>query len=90
MSLFHSIFYTCEEASTFAIRSSQEKIPLTKRFKLKIHLLFCEACKRFNIQNKWIDDHLHKMEHVDTIHKLSHVSKARLTNILHAEIESNN
>lgn len=61
MSFFHSAFYTCQEASHIIVKSSDFKLSALQRFKLWVHLQVCVACKRFKIQNDWIDKKLHKL-----------------------------
>jgi hypothetical protein len=65
MNIIHKTIYTCEEATRLIIKKDEEKLSILQRTKLWLHLAICSACKRFKVQNKWLDSHLHKMAYVE-------------------------
>jgi len=40
----------CKEASQLVSRQLDEPLPLARRLELRLHLLFCDACRRFERQ----------------------------------------
>ena len=86
MSLFHNLFYTCEEATKLTIKKSEERLSVVQRLKLKIHLLACEICRRFEIQNSWIDAQLAKLANHNN-GCLTDKRKQVMNNILEQEIK---
>ena len=41
---------TCREATELASRSMDERLPLSSRMALRLHLAICKNCARFNQQ----------------------------------------
>ncbi|MBW8370060.1 MAG: zf-HC2 domain-containing protein [Thiobacillus sp.] len=41
---------TCRDATELASRAMDERLPLTNRMALRLHLAICENCTRFNQQ----------------------------------------
>jgi hypothetical protein len=40
----------CKEASKLVSRQLDERLSLVRRMELRLHLLFCDACRRFEQQ----------------------------------------
>lgn len=40
----------CREASQLVSRQLDEPLPLARRLELRLHLVFCAACRRFERQ----------------------------------------
>ena len=40
----------CKDASHLVSRQLDEPLPLARRLELRLHLLFCDACRRFERQ----------------------------------------
>ena len=41
---------TCKDATELASRALDERLPLSSRMALRVHLAICENCARFNSQ----------------------------------------
>ncbi|HBU30269.1 MAG: hypothetical protein A2X71_09740 [Thiobacillus sp. GWE1_62_9] len=41
---------TCKDATELASRAMDERLPLSSRMGLRLHLAICENCARFNLQ----------------------------------------
>ena len=41
---------TCKDATELASRALDERLPLSSRMALRVHLAICENCARFNLQ----------------------------------------
>ena len=86
MKVVHKVIYSCEEASKYMVKKGDIKLSMMQRFRLWMHMQMCDACRRFNIQNEWIDKQLanlfpHGDEH------LSDEKKAEMEKTLQNEIK---
>jgi predicted anti-sigma-YlaC factor YlaD len=86
MSTVHKIIYSCEEATQLIVKKADVKLTLVQRIRIWIHLQMCDACKRFNIQNAWIDKQIHKMAHRPEEIKLSAEQKNRIAERLKTDL----
>ena len=75
--------YTCQEATQLIVEKADRQLSLTERFKLWLHVQMCDACKRFNIQNAWLDKQINKMG--QRAHHLPEDCKARIIDKLKKE-----
>ena len=41
---------TCKDATELASRALDERLPLSSRMALRLHLAICDNCARFNLQ----------------------------------------
>jgi len=48
----------CREISEMVIRSREEKLRLRDRLELKMHLMICAVCARYERQMKWLEQSL--------------------------------
>ena len=85
MSTVHKIIYSCEEATQLIVKKADVKLTLVQRIRIWIHLQMCDACKRFNSQNAWIDKQIHKMVHHPEMNKLSAKQKNRIAEKINSE-----
>ena len=85
MQIIHKAVYTCEEASQLVVMKRDRKLPFMQRVRLWMHLAMCSTCRRFSIQNKWIDEQLHKLTKTTTTHEMSADAKQHIANRLSKE-----
>jgi len=52
----------CKEATELVVKRSGEKLGFWIRLKLWIHMSMCKFCGLFEKQNKFIDNHIRKMD----------------------------
>ncbi|MBM5811914.1 MAG: zf-HC2 domain-containing protein [Gammaproteobacteria bacterium] len=45
---------TCQEASLLVSRGLDESLPWSRRLALHMHLVLCDACRRYAGQLRWI------------------------------------
>ncbi len=78
----------CKEASQLTSRALDNKLSFRERFALKLHLLICKYCKRFDKQlqklNRAISSMNKNIEN-DTNIKLPSEAKARIVKSLESE-----
>ena len=86
MKIVHKVIYSCEEASKYMVKKGDVKLSLMQRFRLWMHLQMCDACRRFNIQNEWIDKQLSSLLPNEHDH-LSDEKKAEMEQTLEKEIK---
>jgi len=84
--MLHKILYSCEEATKLTVKKGETKLTFSQRLRLKMHLLICDACRRFDIQNTWIDSQLSKMSGGQEV-CLDNVKKHQIKQSLEAEIK---
>ena len=82
----HSL--NCAEMSRLASQSLEQRLPLSTRFKMRLHYLICVWCKRYSRQLKFLHDsapHFH--EHTETLPNrgLSAEAKQRIVRRLRGE-----
>ena len=46
---------SCKDVSAMVSRSMEENLSFRERMKVRIHLLFCDACSRFERQARFMD-----------------------------------
>lgn len=85
MNLAHKIIYSCQEATLLVVKKAEIELSLMQRIRLWMHLQMCAACKRFNLQNEWIDKQLHKNQHQLEKDRLTEAQKTRIATNLEAE-----
>jgi hypothetical protein len=51
MSIFHSLFYTCKEASLQVEKKLDDTLSFSQKLKLNCHLFFCNTCKKYKQQS---------------------------------------
>ena len=45
---------SCREASHLISRALDGPLPLHRRLVLRVHLMWCEACRRYNLQARFL------------------------------------
>ncbi len=53
---------SCKEATQLILKKEEGKLSIGQRVQLSLHLLICDLCKSFNLQNKWINKHIHHLQ----------------------------
>jgi len=56
--MMHRMVYSCDVASLYITRSEYEKLSFSENIRLNMHLMGCEVCRRFKIQNTLISHQL--------------------------------
>ncbi|MGL3710414.1 anti-sigma factor [Leptospirillum ferriphilum] len=46
---------SCKDVSRLIGQSLDGRLPLADRIRIRVHLLFCEACKRFSFQVRFLE-----------------------------------
>ena len=87
MKIVHKVIYTCEEATRYVVQKNEVKLSLMQRFRLWMHMQLCEACRRFQIQNDWIDQQLANLLPNEHDH-LNAKKKAEMDNTLKEAIKN--
>lgn len=49
--MMNALMLSCEEATLLMTKKQYERLPLLKNMQLRIHLMTCKLCRRFEIQN---------------------------------------
>lgn len=80
--LMNFFLLSCEEASLLMTRKQLNKLSIIKSIQLKMHLISCKMCRRFEIQN----DLIHK-EWNSFTNENAHLSNEKKKEI-HSEIDS--
>lgn len=88
MKIMHKAVYTCEQASSLIVQKKENKLSLNQRFRLWMHLLMCDACRRFNIQNEWLDKQLHRLAHTSESHAHAHTMSEKAKEELRNKLAS--
>ncbi len=76
-----NIIRNCKQATLISLKKEEGKITIADRIKLSIHLLFCDACKRFIKQSGLINkamQQLHQKLHQYPPHTLSKETKEKM------------
>ncbi len=74
---------TCKEATLYISKKEENKLSVSERFKLSIHLLICKFCKLFYRQNQFLAV---EMKHIHTNAELSGLDKKNLEQLIEKEI----
>lgn len=73
------IMISCKETSELVIQRNQIKLSFGDWMKLQMHLLMCKFCRRFAIQNKFIDQAMHHLND----HQNNHIPDDFKERVLH-------
>jgi hypothetical protein len=81
----------CSEASRLISRSMDDPLPWGQRLGMRLHVLICRLCRRYQKQLIWIRKAMHRysdrlVEETGTLH-LDETARLRMKNALH-EISS--
>jgi len=66
-----AVMLNCDEATYLITKSELTQIGCIKRVQLKMHLMGCDLCRRFNLQNDFINENLDQLE----THHQTHLSQ---------------
>lgn len=81
MVLFHQFFLTCDEATMAILKKEDGSLSLKGRIQLWGHNVVCELCRRFEVQNQFIDQILHAHTHLQVDPKTKTLWKNSLNNL---------
>lgn len=56
---------TCKEAHRLVSQGMEEELTAAERTRLKLHLVICEACTRFNAQMDFLRRAMQSLRHGD-------------------------
>lgn len=76
-----NIIRNCKQATLISLKKEEGKITISERLKLSIHLLFCDACKRFIKQSGLVNNamqQLHQKLYQHPPHTLSKEAKEKM------------
>ncbi len=83
---------SCEEAAFLISRSYEDKLSFKQRFNLKVHLLSCYLCRRYEKQlaelNIAVMEYKHDCDHVGCQHTMPHEAKVKVTQIVNKELKA--
>jgi predicted AAA+ superfamily ATPase len=92
MALRKKILLNCETATALVEKKRDQKLELSERFGLWIHLAYCSFCALFFQQSKIIDDSAkaygEKITNEQKAYKLDPLRKAALTEAFDKEIKN--
>lgn len=78
--MMNAFVLSCEEATFLMTKKQFKKLSLIKSLQLRIHLMTCKLCRRFEIQNESIQQFWREFEHKHQ--HLSDEKKEELQNII--------
>jgi hypothetical protein len=80
MSWLNTLIPNCRQATRFQSEAMDKELPLAKRIGLKLHLLFCDLCRRYGKQIRFLQRaaHEHADEVTDNTPGLPVAAKARI------------
>jgi len=79
------LMLSCEDATFLITKKEKVSLSFIEALQLKMHLLSCKMCQRFDIQNEKLSSEWNKL---DIEHKhMSEQKKIEIENILHEEME---
>lgn len=87
-----SVMLNCDKATFLISKHEIEKLKCIERVKLNMHLLSCNACRRFLIQTKYITNHINAIRDIDPnnlVVKLSDEQKDRLNDSINLGLNKN-
>jgi hypothetical protein len=56
---------TCKEVHRLASEKFDRELSVRERWRLRVHLLYCVACRNFDDQMQLIRRAMHRMSHAD-------------------------
>ncbi len=83
---------SCDEASFLISRSYDDKLTFRQKFKLKMHLLSCYLCRRYEKQLAQLNDavinYKGSCEHTHCEHTLTKEAKVKISQHVNKELKS--
>ena len=68
---------SCEDTTHLVVKKAYEKLGMWDRMRIFMHLSMCKYCNLFDKQNKFIDDHVAKLDDKE-INKLNQETKSKI------------
>ncbi len=73
--LMNKIMLSCEEATALISVKRHRKISIIQQIQLKMHLMVCRYCRRFDVQNNFIDQAMETWFDTEKVHPTEHISQ---------------
>lgn len=67
----------CKAATLLALQKEERKLTFKEQLKLKLHLMYCDACKQFIHQSAIINKVMQQAKEAMTKHPPQQISEAR-------------
>jgi len=84
---------SCDEASFLISKSYEEKLTFRQKFRLKMHLMSCYLCRRYEKQlgqlNDAVINYKSSCEHTHCEHTLSSEAKVKISQHVIKELNTN-
>lgn len=88
--LMDKIMLSCKQATFFSSVRNIQKLKPIRRIQLKLHLMTCPDCRKFDKQSLFIDQSLiefHKNYYLLSEEKLSKEKKSQIKTVVNQEIK---
>lgn len=80
-SKFKNTIRNCKAATLLALQKEERKLTFKEKFKLKLHLMYCDACKQFIHQSAIINKAMQQAKETMMKHPPQQLSEASRANI---------
>lgn len=77
-----AVFQHCEQATFLIVKDEEHALDRKERIQMKIHLLFCNACRRFRQQSHLINSWIKQQQHEPLHTGLTAEEKEKLNRII--------
>lgn len=87
--LMYKIMLTCKQATFYSSTRNFQKLPFVRSIQLKLHLMMCEGCHKFDHQNQIIDQSMvdfHQNNNLQSEENLSPEKKSQIKYTVNQEI----
>lgn len=84
--LMNKIMLSCHQATELMSVKRYRKISALKSMQLKMHLMACHYCRKFEAQNNFIDHSMDRWFDPENIHPTEHITEAQKT-VLHKVVD---
>lgn len=75
---------TCRDAASLLSERLDHGVGLRREWMLRLHLLICKACRRYQMQIHWLHGHLQSNAHIEHPIPLDSAVRARIVDCLRA------
>lgn len=83
--IMNKVALSCRRATEIIEIEKYDNISMIEKFQLRLHLKMCDACNRYNIQSKLIDNLIDRVSNIDKIE--SKLTEKRLIDLENKIIE---
>lgn len=81
-SAMHYMMLSCDTATFYITKSEYQKLSCKENIQLKVHLMGCKFCRKFDQQNTILSDNLNKLQQNPPQAELSPEKKAEIEKVL--------